>query len=280
VRLQTSTREVRAFVSYARADGNAAHQLAHDLSRMVHQCWLDTERLHGGQRWWEEILRQIAQSTFVVIAIGPGFLTSEWCRRELEWATACQRPLLPVRIGSLAVEQVLTGQLTEHQVVHYRPRTADAAVTLANAVIELSRRPTDPPSPLPTRPEVPEAIEDDVERVVRLVAVTVEWATPEELAEWNIPSEQRRWAVRLFNESSMPMFEVTVHLASNNHGSDLDLLLGTVPPNDRRGVPYILNDEIADFDPYGDPPTWRLSFRVSGVHYEVGIDGLVLRSSS
>src|SRR5689334_14025170 len=48
----------RLFISYARRDAPAVNDLHRDLARADHQVWLD-RKLEGGQRWWDEILKEI-----------------------------------------------------------------------------------------------------------------------------------------------------------------------------------------------------------------------------
>jgi len=121
----------------------------------------------------------------------------------------------------------------------------------------------------------PTQVASDIEREAHLVAVAVEWASPEELAKLNIPQTERRWAVRVFNGSAFPLFDVAVALESNNGGQDLLLQCGTLAPHDLRGDTYVLNLEVADFDPDGEPPLWSLTFTIAGVACEIDLHGSV-----
>jgi hypothetical protein len=270
--------DIRAFVSYARADAPAARRLAIDVGRLVDRCWIDVDRIYGGQRWWDEILREIAESTFVVLALTPNSLSSIWCRREWEWARSCQRPIVPIQIASATKQtQPLPAWIREHQIVAYAPRSAEAVLSIAEAVRNLSRRPTELPTQLPDPPALPEQIEDDVEREAQRVSVAVEWASSVELAELNVPVGERRWAVRVYNASTFPLFDVEVTVESNNGGVGLEVQWGTVAPHDLRGVPYILNEELREFDPFGEPPRWSLTFTIAGVACAIDGDGSVHR---
>ena len=121
----------------------------------------------------------------------------------------------------------------------------------------------------------PTQVASDIEREAHLVAVAVEWASPEELAKLNIPQTERRWAVGVFNGSAFPLFDVAVALESNNGGQDLLLQCGTLAPHDLRGDTYVLNLEVADFDPDGEPPLWSLTFTIAGVACEIDLHGSV-----
>jgi hypothetical protein len=48
---------------------------------MGYDTWVDTE-LRGGQDWWEEVLRRIANSDVFIAVISRAALTSTACRRE------------------------------------------------------------------------------------------------------------------------------------------------------------------------------------------------------
>ena len=52
--------------------------------------------LRGGQKWWEEILQRIADSDVFVAVVSPQSLNSVACRRELEWASALDKLVLPL----------------------------------------------------------------------------------------------------------------------------------------------------------------------------------------
>ncbi|HEY4607619.1 MAG TPA: toll/interleukin-1 receptor domain-containing protein, partial [Ilumatobacteraceae bacterium] len=83
------------FLSYAHQDLDVVTSLRRDLEDLGQTVWLD-ESLHGGQIWWEEILRQVRQCNGFVLAVSATSLASEACLAEWEYAVDLARPFLPV----------------------------------------------------------------------------------------------------------------------------------------------------------------------------------------
>lgn len=92
------------FISYARADGEAAAQAlqqrlrdeAPDLS-----TWLDRAELEGGVGWWSQIERELDRAEFLVIVLSPAAMRSENTRRE--WRAARQRAVCIYPVTSRAL---------------------------------------------------------------------------------------------------------------------------------------------------------------------------------
>jgi hypothetical protein len=144
--------KVRIFITYAREDGAAVAQLGADLERSKRQVWIDRE-LTGGQAWWEEILQQIRACDLYVFALSASSLDSRPCLRELEYALALGRRLLPIKIGEVSIQQA-PRVIADAQVVDYVGRTPDGVLALRDAI---DHAPPSPalPDPLPAPPAVP-----------------------------------------------------------------------------------------------------------------------------
>ncbi|MCE6997169.1 TIR domain-containing protein [Saccharothrix sp. S26] len=139
------------FVSYTRADENLVRALRQDLDRMGHQVWLDHE-IHGGELWWREIIRTIQAARVFVFALSEASWRSVPCHAEFDYAQQLGVPVLPVQVGPLDNLRI---PIMERQLVDYRERSADAIVSLAGALTELTARPRVLPNPMPTPPKVP-----------------------------------------------------------------------------------------------------------------------------
>lgn len=138
------------FISYARTDASVVTRLATDLGTMGYAVWYDTN-LVGGDDWWREILRHIADCELFVVAISPRSLRSRACKLELEWARTTGRPVLPVLVSR--VEQDSAGDLDLTQSVSYTQRGPDVARRLAAASAKLAGSATAPTvSPSPPAP--------------------------------------------------------------------------------------------------------------------------------
>ncbi|MFF0527426.1 toll/interleukin-1 receptor domain-containing protein [Nocardia amikacinitolerans] len=77
----------RLFVSYARENKPDVEKIVRHLAALDYQTWFDSS-LRGGQTWWEEILRRIAECDAFVAIVSRDSLDSVACKRELEWALA------------------------------------------------------------------------------------------------------------------------------------------------------------------------------------------------
>lgn len=142
---------MKLFVSYARDDKMRVDELTRRLPRLGHEVWLDAV-LRGGQRWWDEILAQIAACDAFIAIVSRASLRSEACTRERAYAEALGKPILPVAVERM--NQVLPRELSTRQVVDYSVPGEDAAFALAGALVGLPPAPP-LPSPMPTPPPVP-----------------------------------------------------------------------------------------------------------------------------
>jgi len=61
--IDRSSKDILVFVSYAREDIEAAKRLSDNLKTAGLKPWLDTERLHPGQNWNEEITKTIIEKS-------------------------------------------------------------------------------------------------------------------------------------------------------------------------------------------------------------------------
>jgi hypothetical protein len=83
------------FLSYNRGDGALVQRIRRDLGECGADCWMDTERIRGGDDFKTEVLqREIPSRDLFVAYITPGYLTSRaWCMAELRRAITCARGL-------------------------------------------------------------------------------------------------------------------------------------------------------------------------------------------
>jgi ABC-type amino acid transport substrate-binding protein len=120
---------------------------------MGYDPWVDSE-LRGGQDWWEEVLRRIADSDVFIAIISPAALSSTACRREVDWAEALARPMLPVAVEPTPA--ALPGRFARRQIVDYsQPQQRERAALMLQG--GLGSVPAAPPlpDPLPEPPAAP-----------------------------------------------------------------------------------------------------------------------------
>jgi hypothetical protein len=141
----------KVFISYAREDRVPVDKLFQNLGVLGCEPWFDTS-LHGGQEWWEEILRRIADCDAFIAVVSKQALDSVACGREFDWAQALGKPVVPVAVEP--PPPVLPGRLSTLQIVDYSKPGHEAALALAGSLATL--RPASPlPEPLPVPPEPP-----------------------------------------------------------------------------------------------------------------------------
>ena len=143
----------KVFISYARQNKPDVEQLAEHLRVLGYEIWHDSS-LHGGQDWWSEILRRIADCDTFIAIISREALNSTACRREFDWADSLQKPVLPVAVET--PPKALPRRIAEHQIVDYSdPAARDrAALVLAGGLATLSAAPP-LPDPMPEPPAAP-----------------------------------------------------------------------------------------------------------------------------
>lgn len=139
------------FISYTHSDDAQVRLIKNDLERMGRSVWLD-HQIHGGERWWHEIIQQIQTAEVFVFALSKDSWQSRPCRAELKYAEELRVPVLPLLVGSLDSRRI---EIAERQIVDYRERSADAVLELMSALDEIAATPWQLPDPLPMPPSVP-----------------------------------------------------------------------------------------------------------------------------
>ena len=150
------------FISYARENRPDVEALVRDLDALGYQTWVDSS-LRGGQTWWHEILRRIGNCDVFVAIVSGHTLSSVACKRELEWALALNKPVLPLAVERLP--DALPRTLSMRQIIDYSRSGREAAFALAGALGTLPAAPP-PPEQLPEPPPAPLSyLSDLVEQV-------------------------------------------------------------------------------------------------------------------
>jgi hypothetical protein len=79
--------EAHVFISYARADGEAAAREVHALvTDHGLSAWLDHEGLEGGEDWWRQAAAPIDRAEHLVLVLTPKALASKNVEREWRYA--------------------------------------------------------------------------------------------------------------------------------------------------------------------------------------------------
>lgn len=141
------------FISYNRASVETVSSLAEDLATMGHAVWYD-QALTGGQRWWDNILEKLRDSTLFMPILTPEALDSQACKRELQYAAALGKPILPLLLSREINPNFLPKSLGEIQFVDYCAQDKAAMVALVRALGGMRGAPP-LPDPLPPPPATP-----------------------------------------------------------------------------------------------------------------------------
>jgi formylglycine-generating enzyme required for sulfatase activity len=159
----------RFFISYSRVDQKPfTEEFAKRLRRVYGDAsvWYDAG-LTGGQRWWDEILRQIAAAEVFIYLLSPESVGSSYCQAELAEARRLHKKILPVLIRDRT--PIPPGLQAVQYVPMFRGFTADAMDDLHASIRRLealpvntapptSPQPTPCPTPAPTTPPPQPAI--------------------------------------------------------------------------------------------------------------------------
>jgi hypothetical protein len=142
----------RLFASYSRKDEAAVRKLIADLQRAHLSVWYD-QALHGGDPWWQDILRRIRECDVFLFALSKNSLASKPCLAELSYARALGLPVLPMQVGE--VGNLRLTPVADIQVIDYRKRTVSNRMALIETVQDAATKRRPLPDPLPEPPPVP-----------------------------------------------------------------------------------------------------------------------------
>ncbi|HEX4435047.1 MAG TPA: toll/interleukin-1 receptor domain-containing protein, partial [Acidimicrobiales bacterium] len=92
---------MQLFLSYVRQEQEAVEAFAERLRRSGFEVFLDSG-LTGGQRWWNELMRQIQQCDAFLPILTKGYMFSRPCKLEVAYAGAVEKPILPVQIAEIS----------------------------------------------------------------------------------------------------------------------------------------------------------------------------------
>jgi hypothetical protein len=85
------------FISYARRDGETVYPFVDSLSSSGVSIWID-RRIVGGEDWVAELETRLINCVGVIALFSPSFVDSKYCVREIHFADAINRPIIPVAL--------------------------------------------------------------------------------------------------------------------------------------------------------------------------------------
>lgn len=158
---------MRIFISYSRTR-DAIDLMSNDLESLSHEVWWDKKELAGGQAWWKEIITNIENADLIIPALSPNFLNSDACRREINYAVALNKRLLPVLVQDIDTN-LLWPSLAPIEFVDYRQPSRESLLRLITAIQKLPP-PSPPPAVMPDPPPAPMSHTGQLAERVRVVS--------------------------------------------------------------------------------------------------------------
>ncbi len=123
------------FVSYKHQDIARIAPVLALLEKSGERIWSD-EGLTGGVEWDEELENRIANCRLLVAFLSQAAIESKYCRREVKFADAIDRPILGVMIEEVELAHGLRMLMQQYQMLDVRsgsfPARLDEALANAN----------------------------------------------------------------------------------------------------------------------------------------------------
>ncbi len=166
---------MQLFISYSRDDKNYVYELAQLLKDDAeYDVWLD-RRLVGADLWWDTILNEIEQCDAFLMVMTPRSIASIFCKVELQYALAYQKPIIPLMLKNVEVPPAL-GTI---QYINIESVTLYKSLFLCTrAISKVEKRLLQghykPLKYTPRRPSLPEPDSKDVEHIYEVFATAEE----------------------------------------------------------------------------------------------------------
>jgi TIR domain/TPR repeat len=90
----------RIFISHSHLDNNFGTKLAQDLRRVLTDedaVFYDVMGgLHGGERWWNKIVKELTARNVFLLVLSPDSMNSQWVLREIDVALNENKYIIPI----------------------------------------------------------------------------------------------------------------------------------------------------------------------------------------
>jgi hypothetical protein len=107
------------FVSYPHSDFQRIAPILQRLAANGLPIWYD-RGIYGGEEWDEVLERKIQDAGLILVFLSPAAVDSKYCRREIKFADAINRPLLVVTLEPTALQHGLAFLLQAIQQISAR----------------------------------------------------------------------------------------------------------------------------------------------------------------
>ncbi len=132
----------KAFISYAREDKRFVDEhVRPTLAALNIDVWMDTENLHGAERWRETIQQAMTECDLFLVAVTPFAAASPAVRGEVEWILAHRDEcLIPILAANVRLDGVHAELPNLHHVDCINKAPGRSAAYISRAIIHLLDR--------------------------------------------------------------------------------------------------------------------------------------------
>lgn len=106
------------FISYRREKSAQVDALVEDIGGLGHDVWIDRHH-EGNEQWWKTILAAIAERDAFIPVYDINYDNSYPCCRELDYAVALQRQIIPVVLDAGLPEDFIPRHSHKFNYVHF-----------------------------------------------------------------------------------------------------------------------------------------------------------------
>ena len=110
------------FISYAHADQSAIMPYLAELDSQGYRYWYDTG-IKAGSEWQDVIATNLANSSFVLAFISPNSAASEYCTKEINYATSKNKPFGAIYLKETKLSPVLEMHMASIQALKAKDYT-------------------------------------------------------------------------------------------------------------------------------------------------------------
>lgn len=176
----------KIYVSQTRGAAAQADWVHSAVTSLGHEVWT-TKLLEGGAQWWNTLLAAIQRCDLYLPLLSPGYDRSDAFTKELAYAIALERPLIPVHaLGEIPRASVPA--IAETQWVDVRAMDSEAEHGLLRAITRCEPAPP-LPNPLPPPPGIP------ISYTLQLREVLARPQLSRQAQEWTLDEVERRVAL-------------------------------------------------------------------------------------
>lgn len=148
------------FVSYSRDDKHWTYEFAKALrDDLTYSAFVDYRNIHIGTDWWRTICENIEACDCAIYVMTPKSVESLYCRAEIDYLLALNKPILPIMLKSCTFPDELSRKRVQYLTISDEMQIDRVLLELQKGLAEVQYLLFDgeysDPSPFPPRPDEP-----------------------------------------------------------------------------------------------------------------------------